>query len=260
MFRHQGKTRTEAHNLRIATILSFVAGIVNVTGFLAFKQFTTNVTGHFALVIYDVARLELWQGTIFLFYILSFLFGSFSSSLLIEKFKENKKLNIYVFPTIIEGLILTSIVVFSHFSNISNPNMIVCSLLFAMGLQNSFVTKISNAVIRTTHLTGLFTDLGIELSHLFFPHAHPNRHKLIETIKLRIYIITFFFLGGLVAGYCYLSLNLQLNTLIIAMVILFLNLIYDDVRFRFIQTNRKYQQKRSNNTTTKNSDTSQPNC
>ena len=46
MFRHQGKSRTLKHNLRIATVLSFVAGIVNVTGFLAFKQLTTNVTGH----------------------------------------------------------------------------------------------------------------------------------------------------------------------------------------------------------------------
>ena len=35
MFRHQGKTRTLIHNLRIASLLSFVAGIVNVTGFLA---------------------------------------------------------------------------------------------------------------------------------------------------------------------------------------------------------------------------------
>ena len=39
--------------------------------------------------------------------------------------------------------------------------------MFAMGLQNALVTKISNATVRTTHLTGLFTDLGIELSQLF---------------------------------------------------------------------------------------------
>ena len=54
MFRHQGKTRTFKHNLRIAVILSFVAGIVNVSGYLFFKQLTTNVTGHFALFINDL--------------------------------------------------------------------------------------------------------------------------------------------------------------------------------------------------------------
>ena len=37
-----------------------------------------------------------------------------------------------------------------------------------MGLQNALVTKVSQSVVRTTHLTGLFTDLGIELSQLFF--------------------------------------------------------------------------------------------
>ncbi|WP_409222026.1 DUF1275 family protein [Cellulophaga lytica] len=46
-----------------------------------------------------------------------------------------------------------------------------------MGLQNSFVTKISNAVVRTTHLTGLFTDLGIELSQLFFSKSYPHQNK-----------------------------------------------------------------------------------
>lgn len=50
---------------------------------------------------------------------------------------------------------------------LENSNIIAFSLLFAMGLQNALVTKISNATVRTTHLTGLFTDLGIELSQLF---------------------------------------------------------------------------------------------
>lgn len=48
MFRHKGKNRTFIHNLRLATLLSFVAGIVNITGVLAVKTLTTNVTGHFA--------------------------------------------------------------------------------------------------------------------------------------------------------------------------------------------------------------------
>ena len=92
MFRHQGKSRTIKHNLRIATILSFVAGVVNVTGFLSFKQLTTNVTGHFALFISDVANFEFWKGTIYFLYIFSFLIGSFVSSFLIEKYRENKPL------------------------------------------------------------------------------------------------------------------------------------------------------------------------
>ena len=70
---------------------------------------------------------------------------------------------------IIEVIILFSIGTFQS-SNISylNSQFIACSLLFVMGIQNSLVTKVSVSVVRTTHLTGLFTDLGIELSQLFF--------------------------------------------------------------------------------------------
>ncbi|MFV0604209.1 MAG: YoaK family protein [Niabella sp.] len=245
MFRHQGKSRTLKHNLQIATVLSFVAGIVNVTGFLSFQQLTTNVTGHFALFINDVAHFDFWKGTVYFLYIFAFLFGSFLSSFLIEIFKENKRLNIFVIPTIIECVILLSIVLASHFSNIKYTDIIVCALLFAMGLQNSFVTKISNAVVRTTHLTGLFTDLGIELSQLFFPGSHPHREKIKSNIKLRIYIISFFFLGGIVAGYFYSALNLKLDTLIIGVLILLASLFYDDFRFRLIRTKRKYIKRKS---------------
>jgi len=78
MFRHQGKARTFKHNLQIATVLSFVAGIVNVTGFLAIQQLTTNVTGHFALLIFDFEDFQFLRGLTYLLYILSFLFGSFA--------------------------------------------------------------------------------------------------------------------------------------------------------------------------------------
>lgn len=151
MYRHQGKGRTLKHNLHIATVLSFVAGIVNVTGFLAFSQLTTNVTGHFDFFIGDVANFEFWKGTIYLLYIFSFLFGSFSSSFLIETFRKNKKLNIFVLPTLIECFILASVGFLGSAAVIKYPDVIICLLLYAMGLQNSFVTKISNAVVRTTH-------------------------------------------------------------------------------------------------------------
>ncbi len=132
MFRHQGKSRTLKHNLRIATILSFVAGMVNVSGFLSFNQLTTNVTGHFALFISDVSNFEFWKGTIYFLYIFSFLFGSFLSSFLIEKFKESRKLNVFVVPTIIESFIFISIAIISNLFNIEYPNLIVCLLLFSM--------------------------------------------------------------------------------------------------------------------------------
>ena len=241
MFRHQGKSRTLKHNLRIATILSFVAGIVNVAGFLAFNELTTNVTGHFALFIRDVANFELWKGTIYFLYIFSFLFGSFLSSFLIEKYKENKQMNVYVLPTLIESMILIGIAIFSNFPKTEHPQLMVCLLLFVMGLQNSFVTKISDAVVRTTHLTGLFTDLGIEISQLFFPKYQTKRAHIKSNIKLRLYIICFFFLGGVTGGFFYSTLDLKLNTLILGALILISSLFYDDFRLRLITIKRRYK-------------------
>lgn len=238
MFKHQGERRTFKHNLQIATILSFVAGLVNVTGFLSFNELTTNVTGHFALFINDVANFEFWRGTIYFLYIFFFLLGSFSSSFLIDSFAERKKRNVFVLLILIEGLILIAIALFSNFVELQYPDVIACSLLFAMGLQNSLVTKISDAVVRTTHLTGLFTDLGIDLSHLFFPKLHGQREKLKETIKLRIYIIAFFFGGGLVGGFFYSRVDLKLNTLLFGAAVLFSSLFYN--RVRLVKTKRRY--------------------
>lgn len=234
MFRHQGQNRTLKHNLQIATVLSFVAGIVNVTGYLSFQQLTTNVTGHFAQFINDVDHFEFWKGTIYLLYIFAFLLGSFTSGFLIEKYGEHQRLNVFLVPTMIESLILMAIGVLSNFMPMEHPDLIVCLLLFAMGLQNSFVTKISNAIVRTTHLTGLFTDLGIDIAQLFLPRSISKREQLKSNIKLRIYIISFFFAGGVAGGFFYSGCHMKLNTLILAALVLVMSLFYDDINHRMV--------------------------
>ena len=106
-----------------------------------------------------------------------------------------------------------------------------------MGLQNSLVTTISSASVRTTHLTGLFTDLGIELSQLFFYKAKEQKQKLISSIKLRLTIIGFFFIGGIVGGVLYSKLGLY--SLVFAAMTLVLGLIYDNIKFKLILLRRK---------------------
>src|SRR6478735_10927713 len=106
MFRHQGKTRTLNHNLKIASLLSFVAGIVNVAGFLAVQRLTTNVTGHFAFFLDEIFKLNFWQGFIYFLYIFFFFLGSFTSNFLVEIISKTSERFIYVIPTIIESLIL----------------------------------------------------------------------------------------------------------------------------------------------------------
>ncbi len=231
MFKHQGRSRSYKHNLLIAIFLSFVAGIVNVAGFLAIKEMITHVTGHFAFFIHDASNLQFWKGTIYLFYIFCFLSGSFTSSYIIEKFRTNKKLNVFLIPIAVEIFILSSIALISNFELEYRTEIIASSLLFAMGLQNSCVTKISDAVVRTTHLTGLFTDLGIELSQLFFCKSSIRMKWIKSKIKLRVYIIFFFFSGGLTGGFFYSEVGWELNSLFVAAAILLFSLFYDEIQF-----------------------------
>ncbi len=237
MFRHQGKARTLKHNLRIASLLSFVAGIVNVAGFLAVSRLTTNVTGHFAYLMDEVLQLEFWKGFIFFLYIFFFFLGSFVSNFLVEIIsKVNRKLS-HAIPILIESVIIFFAAIFGAFLIRENPDLLVFSLLFAMGMQNSLVTTISNSVVRTTHLTGLFTDLGIDLSQLLFFKEKHQRAKLYSSIKLRLTIICFFFLGGIIGGLFYPSLNLYV--LAIAGTTLIFAVLYDSVKHKLILFQRK---------------------
>ncbi len=239
MFRHQGKTRTLGHNLKIASLLSCVAGIVNVAGFLSVQRLTTNVTGHFAFFVDEVFKLNFWQGFLYFLYIFFFFFGAFVSGMLTELVARKNERLIYVVPVVLESLILLLVATFYPALVTRNPDSIAFSLLFAMGLQNALVTTISNAVVRTTHLTGLFTDLGIELAQLFFYSTRARRQKLTSSIRLRFTIISCFFAGGIAGGFLYARINL--HVLLVGAALLLLGLLYDDVKFRIIRLKRKHR-------------------
>jgi len=101
MFIHQGRRRTSLHNLQIASLLSFVAGLVNVTGFLAVIRLTTNVTGHFAYFVDEIFKLNFWQSFIYFLYIFFFFLGSFTSSFLVELISRKNENLVYIVPTAI---------------------------------------------------------------------------------------------------------------------------------------------------------------
>lgn len=228
MFHHQGKRRKTKHNLQLATFLSFVAGTVNITGFLSVERLTTNVTGHFAHAIDHYSKFDLYNASQYLAYILCFLFGAIVSNSLIELQVRTKRLNKYVYPILLESIVLIGLTLTVEAKLTQSTTTIACLLLFAMGLQNAFVTKISNTIVRTTHLTGLFTDLGIEISQLCFRKKKVERQKLWSTIHLRLCIVGFFFLGGITAGLFYAKLGF--NTLWIAIGVLYFALLYDGLR------------------------------
>jgi uncharacterized membrane protein YoaK (UPF0700 family) len=231
MFRHRGKARTFAHNFRLASFLSFAAGLVNICGVLALGVLTTNVTGHFAYFAQAVSQKDLY-GLNFLFYILCFLAGSFVSGLLTESAIVKSVHGPHKTAMFLEITLLTVLGLLGDFALQHRVNAVwlASTMLFAMGLQNALVTVISNASVRTTHLTGLFTDLGIELSQLFYYKKTEEQIPLKRSIGLRLGIIAFFFLGGIVGDLLFSFLRFKI--LLIAVVTLVLALRYDNMRIR----------------------------
>ena len=239
MFRLQGKNRTFIHNLRLAALLSFVAGMVNVTGVLSIQTLITNVTGHFAYFAEEIMKRDYAAAMTFFVFIIFFLFGAFISNFLSELVSKKHPNLHHVIPISIEITILIGVAIFGVQTELGSNEgkWVASSMLFAMGMQNALVTKISKSTVRTTHLTGLFTDLGIELSQLFFYKKPEERKRLKKSIYLRLSIIAFFFIGCISGGFIYNAL--QLKTLFVAVTFLFIALLYDYIRLSFFVIKRK---------------------
>lgn len=142
--------------------------------------------------------------------ILSFACGAASTAIMVNYAKRNTERNIYMLPLWVEAVLLLIFGLMGanlsmhHFIDLSLTAVLLC---YAMGLQNALITKISNAEIRTTHVTGLFTDIGIELGKLFYWNRQPalrhgqyvfaNRRKL----QVQLLLVASFFGGGLAGAF-----------------------------------------------------------
>ncbi|RAR46931.1 YoaK family protein [Flavobacterium lacus] len=239
MFRHLGNSRTFKHNIRLATTLSMVAGIVNICGLLALGVLTTNVTGHIAFFSEEIAGKDYATGLVFLLFTMCFLLGAFISNFLTELALKNKNKNPHFYPLLLEIVLITFVALtfFEKNLNLFNSQYIAYALLLAMGIQNALVTNVSKSVVRTTHLTGLLTDLGIDLSQLFFKNNERKKVVLEKNITLRLAIITFFFAGGLIGGI--LFKYFELKTLLVASALLIMAIYFDYLRFQYYILKRK---------------------
>src|SRR6202012_5815748 len=160
-------------------------------GFLGFAVLTTNVTGHAALFAERIAFQDWATARVVALWMLSFLAGAFISGLIVSRIGRNQQYS-YVIPILTEAVILLAVALLGYRYNGSLIGKEICagSLLFAMGLQNALVSLVSGSVVRTTHLTGTFTDLGIELAQLV-QNSRQDNTMLKSRIRLRIVIIGF---------------------------------------------------------------------
>ena len=198
--------RTPANNVRLGVTLSFVAGATNAGGFLAVGQYTSHMTG----VLSSVAdSLVLGQATLALAglaALLAFTLGAMTTAWMVNWGLRRQLQSAYGRPLLLEAALLLVFGVFGtgidFFAPLFMP-LTVLILCFIMGLQNAVITKISHSEIRTTHITGLLTDLGIELGKLFYVNR-LTRDSLVkgnrQKIRLHASLIGSFFLGGLMGA------------------------------------------------------------
>ena len=165
MFRLEGPARSPRNNAVLAGYLAFVAGFVNSGGFVLIGSFTSHVTGSIGRLSIDVTRGDFAAASFAALLAATFFLGSLSASLILQGPRPTRLPRAYGAALSLEGLLLAAFIFVAGLSQTSHPRLrdaeaaILCA---AMGMQNSLVTRLSGAVVRTTHLTGVITDLGIE--------------------------------------------------------------------------------------------------
>ncbi|PMS17418.1 DUF1275 domain-containing protein [Trinickia dabaoshanensis] len=200
--------RTDEANRRLGRSLAFVAGAANAGGFLAVGQYTSHMSGIVSSMADYLALGELGLAAGGLASLVSFLCGAATSAVMINWGKRHSRRSLYAMPLMLEAALL---LVFGFLgSNLKDHRLLfvpatVALLCFVMGLQNAMITKISKAEIRTTHVTGLVTDIGIELGKLFYWNglagdAMRGTHFVRadrQRLALLASLLASFFCGGL---------------------------------------------------------------
>jgi uncharacterized membrane protein YoaK (UPF0700 family) len=201
-----GHERSRESNKHLGLTLAFVAGAVNAGGYLAVSQYTSHMTGILSSLSDNLAlhRLDLVASGLAAWS--AFLCGAATSAVLINWARRHKLHSQYAMALMVEaGLMLAFGLLGANIGvsiGLSVPSTVLL-LCYMMGLQNAIITKVSNAEIRTTHMTGNTTDLGIELGKLVYWNRHTTPDKVLanrEKLRVHAGLIGLFVLGGVVGA------------------------------------------------------------
>jgi uncharacterized membrane protein YoaK (UPF0700 family) len=197
--------RTPQSDLKLGSVLAFVAGSINAGGLLAVGQYTSHMTGIVSSVADNLVLGQAGLALSGLIALLAFLLGAMCTTWLVNWGMRLELRSAYGLPLMLEAVLLLVFGLFGAALDLLQAVLLpltVVLLCFIMGLQNAVITKISQARIRTTHVTGLVTDLGIELGKLLFVNRRPDVHPVLaDRQRLRVHLqLIVCFLGGGVAG------------------------------------------------------------
>jgi len=141
--------------------------------------------------------------------LVSFLAGAAISAILVNYARRRQWKSQFALPLLLEAaLLLLFGVIGARLSAVQGlfVSATVMLLCFIMGLQNAVITKVSKSEIRTTHVTGLVTDIGIELGKLAYWNrlqADPSLHVVANRDRLLVLslLVLGFLLGGIVGAF-----------------------------------------------------------
>jgi uncharacterized membrane protein YoaK (UPF0700 family) len=201
-----GPARSPRANRHIGVALAFVAGAINAGGFLAVHQYTSHLTGaissaadNLALGAWDLALDGLGA-------VLSFLLGAACTALAVNYGRRRRLASEYALPLLLEAILLLAFGVLGGRLAAVDALFVpatVMLLCFMMGLQNALITKLSQAEIRTTHMTGIVTDIGIELGRMAYWNRDPALPKVAANrarLRLLVSLLLGFFAGAVIGA------------------------------------------------------------
>lgn len=203
--------RSSDANAHLGFMLAFVAGAINAGGFLAVRRYTSHMTGVVSAMADDLvlgAHALAWTG---LGALLAFMAGAAFTAITVNYGRRRALHGEYALPLMCEAVLLLCFgLLGARLADIDVrfASVTVMLLCFIMGLQNALISKLSRAEIRTTHITGIVTDIGIELGKMmYWNRATPGQAAPAPVVgnRKRLAVLGMlaacFFLGGIAGAF-----------------------------------------------------------
>lgn len=198
-------------------MLSFNGGCINAGGFLATGKFVSHVTGFATLFGVDITNQQIEAAVGILSVPVFFLLGAFMAGLLIDRPIYQGKKPHFDWVMGLSALCLFCAAGggeslhfgrFGHGIELRQSYILLVLLCLASGLQNGAITSSSGRSVRTTHLSGLTTDLGLGLARLLtFDFKKGPFLKEARANWLRFGSIISFVAGSAVGSWIFLKLG-----------------------------------------------------
>jgi|688.fasta_scaffold153269_2 uncharacterized membrane protein YoaK (UPF0700 family) len=197
-------------NVFLWILLAFQAGFINAGGFLACHRFVSHVTGYGTQVGLKFSEGSFWVALEMILAPLSFILGaSFSAYLIDRRIFQGKEPRVRT-SLVTQSALLFIVFVFGEagfFGEFGEPLVLqrdfelLFTLCFICGMQNATFTCLTNGQIRTTHMTGLSTDLGMNLVRIPYLPVDEQEKKYQKQMNwLRFYTFMSFMLGSAIAA------------------------------------------------------------